>query len=69
MVAEASRFGMPRVMAMFADWSDRIAKGELPPPPPRPQGVERNVVITQWDWADGKTYLHDQVSTDRAIRG
>src|SRR5204863_9755969 len=33
--------------------------------PPRPQGVERNVVITQWDWADPKAYLHDQVSTDR----
>ena len=31
----------------------------------RKQGVERNVVITQWDWADPKAYLHDQVSTDR----
>ena len=65
MVAEAGRFGMPRVMGMFANWTDRIAKGELPPAPPRPQGVERNVVVTQWNWADGKTYLHDQVSTDR----
>ena len=27
--------------------SDRIAAGEVPPAPPRPQGVERNVVITQ----------------------
>ena len=35
------------------------------PAPPRPTGVERNIVITQWDWADEKTYLHDQVSTDR----
>ena len=50
---------------MFADWTDRIAKGEVPPAPPRPQGVERNVVITQWDWADPKAYLHDVVSTDR----
>ena len=33
--------------------------------PPRPQGIERNVVITQWDWADPKAYLHDVVSTDR----
>ena len=50
---------------MFADWSDRIAKGEVPPAPPRPQGLERNIVITQWDWADPKVYMHDQVSTDR----
>ena len=50
---------------MFADWTDRIAGGEVPPAPPRPQGVERNVVITQWDWADPKAYLHDVVSTDR----
>ena len=38
-----------------ADWTDRIAKGELPhSKPPRPQGVERNVVVTTWDWADRK---------------
>src|SRR6185369_12980398 len=33
--------------------------------PRRPQGLERNVVITEWDWADPKSYLHDLVSTDR----
>ncbi|MBI4520348.1 MAG: carboxypeptidase regulatory-like domain-containing protein, partial [Gemmatimonadetes bacterium] len=42
-------FGRQRVLAMFADWTDRIAAGEVPEAPPRPQGVERNVVITQWD--------------------
>ena len=57
--------GRERALAMFADWTDRIAAGELPPTPPRPQGLERNVVITQWDWADPKAYLHDEVSTDR----
>jgi len=37
---------------MFADWSDRIAAGAYPQQaPPRPSGAERNVVITQWDWA------------------
>ena len=55
----------PRAMRMFADWTDRIAAGEVPPAPPRPQGIERNVVITLWDWADPKAYLHDLVSTDR----
>lgn len=57
--------GRDRMLAMFADWTDRIAAGEVPPAPPRPIGVERNVVITQWDWADPKAYLHDLVSTDR----
>jgi hypothetical protein len=57
--------GRDRALQMFADWTDRIAAGELPPAPPRPQGLERNVVITQWDWADPKAYLHDEVSTDR----
>jgi hypothetical protein len=55
----------PRALALFADWTDRIAAGELPPAPPRPKGLERNVVITEWDWADPKAYLHDEVSTDR----
>ena len=55
----------PRALRMFADWTDRIAAGEVPPTPPRPQGIERNVVITMWDWADPKAYLHDLVSTDR----
>ena len=50
----------------LANWTDRIAGGELPfAKPERPQGVERNVVITEWDWADPKAYLHDQVSTDK----
>src|SRR5690606_8641953 len=65
MVSGLSRLGLERGLAMFADWTDRIAAGEVPPEPPRPQGVERNVVITMWDWADPKAYLHDLASTDR----
>ncbi|PYQ03809.1 MAG: hypothetical protein DMF83_20070 [Acidobacteria bacterium] len=64
MLSGASQLG-GRAFAMFADWTDRIAAGEVPPAPPRPQGLERNVVITEWDWADPKAYLHDEVSTDR----
>jgi hypothetical protein len=60
-----NQLGRERALATFSDWTDRIASGELPPVPPRPQGLERNVVITQWDWADPKAYLHDEVSTDR----
>jgi hypothetical protein len=65
MIGGLQRFGRDRALALFADWTDRIAAGAVPPAPPRPQGIERNVVITQWDWADPKAYLHDEVSTDR----
>ena len=65
MSAGLNNFGRRRALEMFADWTDRIAAGEVPPAPPRPRGIERNVVITQWDWADPKSYLHDSVSTDR----
>src|SRR4030095_11026526 len=65
MTAQLNQFGRPRVLKMFADWTDRVRAGAVPPAPQRPQGIERNVVITQWDWADPKAYLHDVVSTDR----
>jgi hypothetical protein len=64
MVGAIGRLG-PRALTLFAEWTDRIAAGETPPAPPRPQGIERSVVITEWDWADPKAYLHDEVSTDR----
>ena len=65
MISGLAQLGPERALPMFADWTDRIAAGELPPPPPRPQGVERNVVITEWDWADPKAYLHDEIATDK----
>jgi hypothetical protein len=52
-------------LALFSDWIDRIAQGELPPAPPRPQGLDRNVVVTVWDWADRGAFLHALISTDR----
>ena len=58
--------GSARALKLFAEWTDRIAAGELPSAKPsRPQGVERNVVLTLWDWAGPKDYLHDEVSTDK----
>jgi hypothetical protein len=51
---------------MFADWTDRIAAGDYPhQAPPRPEGLERSVVITEWDWGSPKEYFHDEISTDR----
>ncbi len=50
----------------FGDWTDRIAGGELPhTKPTRPQGVERNIVVTTWEWLDDKHYLHDLIASDR----
>ena len=50
----------------LADWTDRVAAGEVPSfKPERPQGIERNVVATVRDWADSKSYLHDLTTTDR----
>jgi hypothetical protein len=50
----------------LADWTDRIQAGELPSrSPPRPVGVERNIVVTVRDWLDPKHYLHDLTTTDR----
>src|SRR6267378_4909238 len=50
----------------LGEWTDRIAKGELPKSKPtRPQGVERNVVVTSWEWSTPDKYLHDLISTDR----
>jgi hypothetical protein len=50
----------------FGEWTDRVAKGELPKSkPPRPQGVERNVVVTSWEWSTETHYLHDLIASDR----
>jgi hypothetical protein len=65
MFARIDRFGKQRGLAMFADWTDRIAAGEVPPAPPRPQGVERNVVVSMWDWADEREYFHDAIASDK----
>jgi len=60
-----SRFGRERGLRMFADWTDRIAGGEVPPTPPRPSGIERNLVLTMWDWGTPTAYIHDEIVTDK----
>ncbi len=53
MVETIERFGTERGLKMLGDWTDQVAAGAIPATkPPRPQGLERNVVITVWDWAD-----------------
>jgi hypothetical protein len=65
MSGRLTTWGRERALKLFADWTDRIAAGEVPPAPPRPQGVERNIVISQWDWASPTEYFHDEIATDR----
>jgi hypothetical protein len=66
MARDSSRVGNPRIFELFGDWTDRIAKGELPfAKPDRPQGMERNLVLTLWDWSTPTAYMHDLIGTDR----
>ena len=65
MAAEINRIGRPRAIQLYAEWTDRIRAGEVPPAPPRPRGVERNVVLTSWGWGHPRGMVHDNVSTDK----
>jgi hypothetical protein len=58
-------FGHDRGLATFADWSDRVAKGEVPAAPPRPQGTERNVVLTMWNIGTDKAFLHGILASNK----
>jgi hypothetical protein len=59
-----AHFGKERGLKMYADWTSRVAAGALPQSPPRPEGIERNVVLTIQDWGQGH-FIHDQASSDR----
>ena len=49
----------------LADWTDRVAAGEAPTTrPPRPAGVERNLVITLWDWGSEIDARSDMAAGD-----
>jgi streptogramin lyase len=62
---ELDGLGRTQVEKMLADWGTRIAAGEVPPAPARPTGIERNVVISQWDWGFPESFVHDLISTDK----
>jgi hypothetical protein len=66
MVNAIGRIDAQLALSLFAEWTDRVAAGELPATqPPRPLGVERNIVITLWDWSRPTAYMHDEISTDK----
>ena len=60
-----NQMGRPRSLQLFADWTDRVMAGEVPQAPPRPEGAERNLVITQWGWSHERGFIHDEISTDK----
>jgi hypothetical protein len=61
-----NRLGPTKGLSLYADWTDRVAKGELPfAKPERPKGLERNVVISMWDWGIPGMYLHDAIASDK----
>lgn len=63
-IAMGRLHGVP--IKYLADWTSRIMAGALPASsPPRPSGLERNVVVTVHDWATPTAYLHDLSSTYR----
>jgi len=57
--------GIEHTNEILANWTDRIAKGEIPPAPPRPAGVERNLVVTMWDMGKPISFAHDLYTTDK----
>ena len=61
----AEQLGRDRLLKVLEKWSAKLISGKTPPMPPRPAGIERNVVITQWGWGDQYTYAHDEIATDK----
>jgi len=65
MSAAADRLGRDLMEKTMVDWGTRIKNGEVPPQPPRPTVIERNFVVTQWDWGTHESFFHDVTSTDK----
>ena len=58
-------FGREGMMRTMAAWTDKVAAGVVPPQPPRPEGIERNVVVTLRDIGGDHDFMHDQITTDK----
>ena len=67
MSARFTQVGRQRALAMYADWTDRIAARRAAVR--RRRRVRRagsaTSSITMWDWADPKVYLHDEIASDK----
>ena len=65
MIRQINEMGRQRTLDVYADWTDRILAGEVPAAPPRPSGVERNLVLTMWKWSSAQKHVHDNIATDK----
>lgn len=64
MAAQFARLRGQRTM--LSEWTERIAAGAYPlEDPPRPSGIERNLVITLWDWGVPSTFAHNEAASDK----
>ena len=61
----AQVLGFDILAESLAAWASRIEAGALPPAPPRPSGIERNVVVTSWEFAEAPENVHDEIATDK----
>lgn len=52
-------------LRIYANWIDAIRAGAVPEAPPRPRGVERNIVVTTWDGGNLTAFPHDIVASDK----
>ena len=63
---QMNSLGRDAALDAFTNWTDRIVAGETPEAPPRPDGIEQNIVLTQWSWSGVYNgFVHDNVSTDK----
>jgi hypothetical protein len=65
MYSVLTKQGKERLLKTYAGWTERIEKGEVPPAPARPKGIERNLVVTLWDVGDDHSFMHDEIATDK----
>jgi hypothetical protein len=65
MAAAFLQFGGDGMAKTMADWTRTVEAGTVPPAPPRPQGIERNVVVTLWDIGGPQDFMHDEIATDK----
>jgi hypothetical protein len=59
------QMGKDPTLKTLSGWTEAIEAGAVPPAPPRPTGIERNIVATLWDVGDDHSFMHDQISTDK----
>jgi streptogramin lyase len=52
-------------LPVFVNWIEAIRRGAIPEAPPRPQGPERNIVVTTWDGGAPTAFSHDIVASDK----